>query len=449
MKMKKFLPYILILIILVGLFSPLAHVYAQAAPNDFQNAIDSGCGKLFTSSVNGCYLKIVYYIFFLIPTVALWLSAQLFNALISIGLSSSLIASSNFVPVAWAVVRDFSNIFFILILLYVAIQTILGLGHETKKVIVHVVIMALLINFSLFFTKIVIDTSNIIALVFYNKLDAQTYNGVGNPTRFSESSTPNNEPDISGALYKNFNATTLVDRDFLEKLKTIPIAGSNDTGGLGLGGVVLSAVGPGILNLGRIFTAPQPQLPVTLTVGMILISGAIMLYAAWTFFVAGISFLGRLIELWVLIIFSPFAFMSWSAPELFHEVEYIRWDDWFKKLIATSFMAPIFMFFMYLIFMLLKANIFGDFVKTGDGIMATILRIIIPALIILALLKKATHFAEKGGGEFGALVMKGIKTVAGGAVAVGGIASGVGLGLAAKSMQATLGQGSRYFADNS
>ena len=32
------------------------------------------------------------------------------------------------------------------------------------------------------------------------------------------------------------------------------------------------------------------------------------------------------------------------------KIEYIGWKNWSEKLIATSFMAPIFMFFLYLIF---------------------------------------------------------------------------------------------------
>ena len=77
--------------------------------------------------------------------------------------------------------------------------------------------------------------------------------------------------------------------------------------------------------------------------GIVVIAGAIMSFAAYCFFVSGLAFLARMIELWVLIIFSPFAFMSFAVPKL-SGTEYIGWDDWFKRLMKGRFMAPVFMF---------------------------------------------------------------------------------------------------------
>jgi len=53
--------------------------------------------------------------------------------------------------VALPVVRDFVNIFFIFVLLYIAFATILSLhGFKTKEMIINVIIIGLLMNFSLF-----------------------------------------------------------------------------------------------------------------------------------------------------------------------------------------------------------------------------------------------------------------------------------------------------------
>ena len=119
----------------------------------------------------GCFIEISYGLFYVIPAFLLWAAAQLFNVMIYITLGSKLLAGSTFISAGWMIVRDLSNIFFILILLYIAIKIILDLGgHDVKKMITKVIILALLINFSMFFTEVVIDTSNILALVFYNKL---------------------------------------------------------------------------------------------------------------------------------------------------------------------------------------------------------------------------------------------------------------------------------------
>jgi hypothetical protein len=70
----------------------------------------------------------------------------------------------------WVILRDTFNIFFIFILLYIAIQTILkGSAAKTKQMLANVVIAALLINFSLMITNVVIDTSNIFANALYNQ----------------------------------------------------------------------------------------------------------------------------------------------------------------------------------------------------------------------------------------------------------------------------------------
>jgi len=69
---------------------------------------------------------------------------------------------------AWKVFRDVANMTFIFILLYIAFATILQLGGSYKRMLVTLIIIALLINFSFFFTGIIIDTSNILALFLYN-----------------------------------------------------------------------------------------------------------------------------------------------------------------------------------------------------------------------------------------------------------------------------------------
>lgn len=459
--MKKFALYILILIILVGLFSPTTNARAQTAgkpqcyqsngvpiplsaigspalctsPNiwsttppvsnfsalggtapqqvaqpavtqnntnsEFQSQIDkkvcfSWDGGL---SIYGCITQFFYYIFYVIPTFILWLCAYFFNVLISITINSTLFTAT-FVGESWKIVRDLSNIFFILILLYIAIKVILGLGgHEVKKMIVQVILMALLINFSMFFTKIVIDASNILALVFYNKINVETkLNGQIRPY------IPiTGEKDVAGGMVTAFDPTRLLTEDFFNKTKIIDIPGYPPITG---------------------------EVPPSILIGITLLAGVLMLFAAYCFFVSGISFLGRLIELLVLIIFSPFAFMS-SSISLLEHLEYIGWDAWLKRLLSVSFMAPIFMFFLYFIFRIVGAKIFdGMITQNNHGVIETILLIVIPAMIILTLLLKATEFAKKGAGKFGEMAMGAIKM---GTVLGAGV-TGLGLALVGKNV---------------
>src|SRR3989344_4121230 len=373
--------------------------------NEFQKQMEQlSCISLTNFSLTGCLVNLFYNIFYVLASAILTFSAVFFNALVALGLSSKLIADSTFITAAWAVVRDLSNVFFILVLLYLAFQTILGLGSHSgpKKMIAQVIIMALLINFSMFFTKVVIDSANILALVFYNKINVETrIDGVARPYTSSVSAgkTVVVEKDISGGMVQAFNpANSLTWTNFFEKARTPGIGGTGATNSDGL----LERVPPGMMML------------------ITLVSGTVMLFAAYAFLVAGMSFLGRLIELWVLIIFSPFAFMSSTLPIL-GKVPEVGWDTWLKKLISVSFMAPIFMFFMYLIFKVVNAKPFGNLI-TDQGPLQTLLLIVIPAMVILTMLLMATRYAKKGSGQFGEMAMGAIKGIA--ALGIGGAALG-------------------------
>lgn len=385
-------------------------------------------GHLAMGSFDGCIEKFFYYTIYSIPAFFLVQSANFFNALVAIGLSSSLYNSS-FVPTAWAIVRDLSNIFFILVLLYVAIQMILDIGgHDVKKMIAKVIIMALLINFSMFFTGAIIDSSNILALIFYNKLDvSSSINGTSTPY-VPITNTPG-EKDISGGMVKAFDITTFLRQDFFEALKKrsqiVPITWTQAglvTGGALLNPVVGVVMGVSVLY-GHYFPADTVPMPTILAI--LIIAGLIMGFAAYTFFIAGFAFLSRLIELWVLIIFSPFAFMSSTIPIL-EKIPDIGWDDWLKRLFKASFMAPIFMFFMYFIFLLVKINIFASLSSITDPSKQTVTQIILliflPAILILTLLLKAAKFAKTSSGAVGEMVFTGVKIIGG--LALGGAALG-------------------------
>ena len=73
----------------------------------------------------------------------------------------------------WSVVRDVVNLMFIFGFVYIGIATILGIGPSWQKFLAQLVIAALLVNFSLFFVKIVIDVANVAALEVYELMGVQ------------------------------------------------------------------------------------------------------------------------------------------------------------------------------------------------------------------------------------------------------------------------------------
>ncbi len=107
-----------------------------------------------------------------IATLITWLGGTVLNYIVQftiVEMKFNLDKASS-ISTAWGVIRDVANMGFIFILLYAAIQTILGIGSDVKKLIVNIIIVAILINFSLFFTKVVIDASNVLSIAFYDAI---------------------------------------------------------------------------------------------------------------------------------------------------------------------------------------------------------------------------------------------------------------------------------------
>ena len=452
-QIKKIIPYFLILIILVGLFSPILELHAQiqptatfgqstpapaataTTPQTFDgNALSENvpsCWNLLRFDMGKCLVSISYFVFYTIPSSLLGLSGIFFNAVMAMALSS-VMYTAPFISSGWVVVRDLSNIFFILILLYIAIKVILGMGgHDVKKMIVQVIVMALLINFSMFFTKVVIDTSNILALVFYNKINVETQQN-SSPRAYSRIWSPVSrmveDRDISGGIYFSFDPTKLMTQEFFDRAKqktqNVSFLGATAYigGGAAVGGPVGAIVG-GAAYAGKAIFASSEEVPDSLILTIIIVSGLLMAFAAYAFFVAGMSFVARLIELWVLIIFSPFAFVS-SAIPLLSKIDYVGWDAWTHRLLKTSFMAPIFMFFIYLIFLFVQIPLLRSLSIAGaeqDTYQVMVL-IILQALITLVLLMKATKYAKESSGKLGEILVGGAKMAAG--LAIGVAASG-------------------------
>ncbi len=476
--MKRFLSYIFIITIVAGLFSPIIEIRAQEGtgiirqidgstidPNGktsettkqtkptSQTELQKELALPGRSIIDTYVLQITYFLFYTIPRFLFGMTARLFNAMLFYTLNSALYGS--FIASAWIVVRDLSNIFFILLLLYTAMKLILGIGGaEVKKMIATIVVGALLINFSMFITRIVIDATNILALIFYNKLSTVVINKKGELVDLKNTDPKNKGADISGALTNNIDPTNNLDNTFFNKVREESFLPNQLTGAEGGTGTIIASAGAGALigsvvpgvgtavgavvggALGGgasyfLLTGTEASMvPTPILLGILISSGLVFAFAAYAFFMASFAFLGRLIELWLLIIFSPFAFMSFSVPEL-RKVDYLGWDAWLKRLTTVAFMAPIFMFFMYVIFKIVQTKPFesivggADYLNNKQDWMSIMLLLIIPMAMIIIMLLKAIKFAKEGGGELGNMVVK-YGTMAAGMV--GGLALGAATG---------------------
>jgi hypothetical protein len=203
-----------------------------------------------------------------IAQIALWLcsllltlSGIIFEQSIKYGIQgfATLADSTSMVSVGWVIARDLSNIMFIFIVLWVGISTILGLNHgSTMGSIMKIAIAAILINFSLFLCKAVIDVANVIALHFYDLI-------VGGA---------NGDGTLTGVFMKGLQMQGIYDPSAFKILDTSKII-------------------------------------------MIGLFGSVMiLVASWVFLSGAVLMLYRTISLIILMIMSPFAFISWVIPEM-------------------------------------------------------------------------------------------------------------------------------------
>ncbi|MDP3957455.1 MAG: hypothetical protein Q8Q10_03075 [bacterium] len=74
---------------------------------------------------------------------------------------------------SWKFVRDFFNLFFILVLLYIAFTVVFQINKDFKKAILSLVLAALFINFSFPVSRALIDATNVPMYFFANQMMAR------------------------------------------------------------------------------------------------------------------------------------------------------------------------------------------------------------------------------------------------------------------------------------
>jgi hypothetical protein len=250
----------------------------------------------------------------------------------------------------WQTFRDLGNIAFIGILLYIAIRTILNIGNKfsTKELLVRLVIVALFVNFSLFATKVVIDTSNVVALQFYNAVQVEDCG--------------EDECNLSHFFADALNLSSVNSPAAIE-------AKANASG----------------------------KLSIALVMGIIF-----MLTTAFVMGAMALLLIIRFVVLVLLMIASPLAFIAFALPGG------SNWGQkWVDKLLSQSFFAPAMLAMVYLTARMAKGLQSGI---AGDGENATDLTAIVAStntaeqfgalivfIIIIALMLASVIVAKKIG----------------------------------------------------
>lgn len=130
-------------------------------------------GQNLILAVLGIIADLLGTIFFFISKVFAWT----IGALTSITVSPNHPNTVSIVKTGWEISRDIANMFFIIILSFIGLATILGIQkYEAKKLLPTLLIVALLINFSGLLVGFITDIGNLFTNFFLNKATGLEWN---------------------------------------------------------------------------------------------------------------------------------------------------------------------------------------------------------------------------------------------------------------------------------
>jgi hypothetical protein len=245
--------------------------------------------------------------------LVLWLAGSMLDWVLnySIVQMSANISGMTGINIVWKVIRDLSNIAFIFILLYEAILIIISRSSKEKMggIVAGIVITALLINFSLFFTKVIIDASNVVTLGFYQSIMG---NDVSKLTSTASDTTNNYTipQGIAGIFMNDLHVVSFFTGMDVTKLNST----NNDYK----------------------------------TVTLVSLGGSILfLVLSFVFFAISIMYLMRYIILVVLMMSAPIGYLGFGLPVLKGPQ-----STWWKTLMGQCIFAPLWMFCAWAILIL-------------------------------------------------------------------------------------------------
>ncbi len=213
------------------------------------------------------------------------------------------------VETAWGVFRDLANIVIVGSLVFVAIATILGLeSFGMRKFLARIIIVAILINFSLFFTKFTIDASHIVARAFYQPIETMAGAGASNSSVIGTALGNEVPPGVAGALMQTLGVAKVLDAPGV--LKNIATQGGTS-----------STVNTLIYTI--------------LTSILFLATAVVLAYGAYLLVV-------RVVALIFLIMLSAVALAASAVPGLEKQ-----WERWREEFVQNLLFAPALMMFLW------------------------------------------------------------------------------------------------------
>ncbi len=244
---------------------------------------------------------------------------------------------------AWGILRDIGNIVLIFGFIFMGLLMILDLNPaSTRKSIPTLIIVALLLNFSLFGAEAVIDISNVLSAAIYNQA------GQGSLCNPGSGSPSNNQPcstnvGISSEILQAAGLSNLFDT-------------ASQSSGLISG--VSNVLSTSFSDAVKSFAAGNNTQKLIAFIGLAIFMGItcfVLLFGA-------ILLVIRAIVLVLVLILSPVGLVALAIPPLNSQ-----WTRWSKTLISQAFYAPV-----YLLLILVSLKIMLSLQRTfANGSSAT------------------------------------------------------------------------------
>lgn len=250
-------------------------------------------GDWIGGKVLGVFLAIINFIVTLIITIILPFVVRFLA--FTIGLNTQPL--TNFPPVldATQVVRDFSNLVLIAVLIIIAMATIVGIeSYGVRRALPLLIGIALIVNFSTVIVGVVIDSGNTVMRFFWE-------------------SSGFNETPMDVYILRNMNLS-----ETMAKGSQSEIANLIRVGGLAK---TSAAIMKGLLYV------------------MIIL---VTLLAIYIFLRLALVFLIRVSAIWIILITAPIIFITGALP-----FGKSRMREWWEELFNWAFLGPVVFFFLF------------------------------------------------------------------------------------------------------
>lgn len=326
----------------------------------------------------------------------------------------------------WSILRDVANVFLVFITLFMGIATILGISsYGYKTLLWKIILAALLVNFSLFFTQVVVDVSNLSAHAIYTQLEGAAgrletkqsaqkcvHTDVKQLLTNTTSDNPCLSYGIAGAFMKHMGLQGIFS-GISKHVKAIPV-GKQDAA------------------REKIIEDLYERLTLTSLLGAVM-----FLVGAFVFGAALLMLVSRFVTLVILMIFSAPAFV------LLITGKGGGGSGWWNKLLKEAFFAPAFFLMIWISLVMLSrttayfnvGNKHQDLNAAADGNVGSI-QLVFNFLVVCAFLIASLIVARSMGARGAA-----------GAISIGirwsrsaGMMVGAGAGMATVGVAGALGR---------